>query len=70
MKLYKNPAREDWNEIIRRPTKDYGSIEKQVRKILKKVKEYKLQLANCFYFLTSRCIRHLFRFGPDEIGIR
>ena len=38
MKLYKNPAREDWNEIIRRPTKDYGSIEKQVRKILKKVK--------------------------------
>jgi len=29
----------------------------------------KLQPVDCRIFLTSRCIRRLFRFGDDEVGI-
>lgn len=39
MQTYKYPNRNEWNEIIQRPTVDYNSLEKAVRKILNKVKE-------------------------------
>ncbi|MFM9910582.1 MAG: histidinol dehydrogenase [Chitinophagaceae bacterium] len=38
MKLYKYPAREEWPGIIERTTLDTDTLEKKVRKILKKVK--------------------------------
>lgn len=39
MKLYSYPSREEWNELIKRPVADMSSLEKPVRKILRKVKE-------------------------------
>jgi histidinol dehydrogenase len=37
--IYKYPAKEDWNELTRRPAGDLSLLEKSVRKILGKVKE-------------------------------
>ena len=39
MKIYNNPDKKDWNEILRRPAMDNASLEKAVGKILKSVKE-------------------------------
>ena len=39
MKLYRYPDKEVWNEIVQRPVADNFSLEKTVKKILKKVKE-------------------------------
>ncbi len=39
MKLYSYPSREQWDELIKRPVADLSSLEKPVRKILRKVKE-------------------------------
>lgn len=39
MKLYKYPGKEIWPEIIKRPLIDSLTLEKSVKKILKKVKE-------------------------------
>lgn len=38
MKLYKNPDKKKWHEIIQRPVADYLKLEKSVYKILQKVK--------------------------------
>jgi histidinol dehydrogenase len=37
--IYKYPAKEDWNELTRRPASDLSSVEKSVRKILESVKK-------------------------------
>jgi histidinol dehydrogenase len=39
MKLYSYPSRNEWDELIKRPVADMSSLEKPVRKILRKVKE-------------------------------
>lgn len=39
MKLYKNPARTEWEALTRRPVHETGSLEEPVKKILKEVKE-------------------------------
>lgn len=39
MKLYRYPDKEVWNEIVQRPVAENLSLEKTVKKILKKVKE-------------------------------
>lgn len=39
MKLYSYPSREEWDELVKRPVADMSSLEKPVRKILRKVKE-------------------------------
>lgn len=38
MKIYKNPPREQWQEIIARPVMDSALLEKSVRKMLNRVK--------------------------------
>ena len=39
MKIYKYPDKKDWPDIIQRAVADYSSLEKNVKKILQKVKE-------------------------------
>ncbi len=39
MKIYKYPGREEWNEIVQRPAMDTSVLDKDVRKILCKVKK-------------------------------
>jgi histidinol dehydrogenase len=39
MKIYNNPDKKDWKEILRRPVMDHAALEKAVSKILKNVKE-------------------------------
>ncbi|WKN32194.1 histidinol dehydrogenase [Porifericola rhodea] len=39
MQIYKNPPREDWEEILTRPTQQFKKIEKIVKPIIKKVKK-------------------------------
>lgn len=38
MKIYNNPGREQWPELIQRPGIQYDDLEKKVRKILRQVK--------------------------------
>lgn len=39
MKRYKYPAKKEWAEILKRPSADYSSLEKKVKKIMLKVRE-------------------------------
>ncbi|MBI5373601.1 MAG: histidinol dehydrogenase [Sphingobacteriales bacterium] len=39
MQQFSYPARETWDKLVQRPVADFSSLEKPVRKILKKVKE-------------------------------
>lgn len=39
MNVYKNPAKETWNELIRRPQLELGFLESSVRNILNRVKK-------------------------------
>lgn len=39
MNLYKNPARSEWHELIRRPVMETDSLEQSVKSILREVKE-------------------------------
>lgn len=39
MKIYKNPKREIWNEILKRPTMDFSEIESVVSEILENVRK-------------------------------
>lgn len=39
MKLYNQPGKKQWSEIIQRPVADNSSLEKTVKKILRKIKE-------------------------------
>lgn len=39
MKIYKYPDKKDWPDMIQRPIADYSALEKNVKKILQKVKE-------------------------------
>src|SRR5688572_15013282 len=39
MKLYKNPARAEWEELTRRPVMETESLEQSVKKILQEVKQ-------------------------------
>ncbi len=39
MQQFTYPPRETWDKLVQRPVADYSSLEKSVRKILKKVKE-------------------------------
>jgi histidinol dehydrogenase len=39
MNVYKNPAKETWNELVRRPQLELGFLESSVRNILNRVKK-------------------------------
>src|SRR2546421_1004795 len=39
MRVYTYPSKDDWKEILRRPLADTSSLEKKVKKILRKVKD-------------------------------
>jgi histidinol dehydrogenase len=39
MKLYKNPAKSEWEELVRRPAMESESLEQSVKKILQEVKQ-------------------------------
>ena len=39
IKLIKQPSKEDWQEIVKRPVFENSSLEKTVKKILDKVKD-------------------------------
>ena len=39
MNVYKNPVKETWNELVRRPQLELGFLESSVRNILNRVKK-------------------------------
>lgn len=39
MRVYNNPARQEWKELVKRPVMDVSSLEESVKKILQEVKQ-------------------------------
>lgn len=66
MKLYKHPARSEWEELVKRPTMETGSLEDSVKKILQEVKENGDEALRKFTKQFDKASIQDFAVHPDE----
>lgn len=68
MDIYDKPARQDWEEILKRPAQKFKKIEKIVRPILKKVKKKGDKALRQFALEYDHVELDKIQVSPDEIS--